>query len=378
MSIAINRISLQEEEQIMLWELHNAENHKYYISKTVKGISLFTGAGGMDVGFKRAGIDVILANELVPYACDTYEANHPGTRLLRGDIKDYMDEFTEGCADIVFGGPPCQGFSVAGKMDPDDERSKLIWSYLDVIERVRPKLFVMENVKALGSLEKWKPIRDRYLKRARELGYCCYYFVLNASDFGVSQNRERVFFVGSQKEYEPKAFLQELNKLKEKPQSLRQLLSSLPTAGSDGNPLTCTAKITLAANPVLRRSPYAGMIFNGLGRPLNLDGVSATLPASMGGNKTPIIDSKLLEDPDAHDWVIDYHAKLWNKTEEPQFGPAPNRLRRLTIVESAAIQSFPLDYKFQGSKSAIYTQIGNAVPCKLAECVAKAIMKFFY
>ncbi|MGI6633827.1 MAG: DNA cytosine methyltransferase [Christensenellales bacterium] len=378
MSTAINRATLHENEQIMLWELKKTESHKYQLPKTIKGISLFTGAGGMDVGFKKAGIDVTLANELVPYACDTYEANHPGTKLLRGDIKDYMDVFTEGSADIVFGGPPCQGFSVAGKMDPDDERSKLIWSYLDVIERVRPKLFVMENVKALGTLEKWKPIRDRYLERTRKLGYCCHYFLLNSSDFGVSQNRERVFFIGSQKEYEPTALLQELKKLKKAPLSLRQLLSSLPPAGSEGNPLTCTAKITLASNPVMRRSPYAGMIFNGLGRPLNLDGVSATLPASMGGNKTPIIDSKLLEDPDAHDWVIDYHSKLWNKTEEPQFGSAPDRLRRLTIVESAAIQSFPTDYKFQGSKSAIYTQIGNAVPCKLAECVAKAIMEFFY
>lgn len=378
MSTAIKRTTLHDNEQLMLRELKKTESHKHQLPKTIKGISLFTGAGGMDVGFKNAGINVVLANELVPYACDTYEANHPGSKLLRGDIKDYMDTFTEGSADIVFGGPPCQGFSVAGKMDPDDERSELIWSYLDVVERVRPTLFVMENVKALGTLEKWKPIRDRYLERTRNLGYCCHYFLLNSSDFGVSQNRERVFFIGSQRKYEPTDFLQELNKLKRNPLSLRQLLSNLPPAGSEENPLTCTAKITLASNPVMRKSPYAGMIFNGLGRPLNLEGVSATLPASMGGNKTPIVDSKLLEDPDAHDWVIDYHAKLWNKTEEPQFGPAPDRLRRLTIVESAAIQSFPADYKFQGSKSAIYTQIGNAVPCKLAECIAKAIIEFFY
>lgn len=378
MSTVISRTIPQENEQVMFWELNKTEIHKYQLPETIKGISLFAGAGGMDVGFKKAGIDVVLANELVKYACDTYEANHPSTKLLRGDIKEYMDVFIEGSADIIFGGPPCQGFSVAGKMDPDDERSKLIWNYLDVIERVRPKLFVMENVKALGTLEKWKPVRDRYFERATELGYHCNHFLLNSSDFGVSQNRERVFFIGSQKEYEPMAFLRELNKLKRSPLSLRQLLSSLPPAGSEGNPLTCTAKITLASNPVMRKSPYAGMIFNGLGRPLNLDGVSATLPASMGGNKTPIIDSKLLEDPEVHDWVIDYHAKLWNKEEEPQFGPAPERLRRLTIVESAAIQSFPIDYKFQGSKSAIYTQIGNAVPCKLAECIAKAIIKFFY
>ena len=81
--------------------------------------------------------------------------------------------------------------------------------------------------------------------------------------------------------------------------TLRELFQSLPEIGSAGNPHTCTARITLAVTPVMRKSPYAGMIFNGLGRPLNLDGVSATLPASMGGNKTPIMDEALLRDPSA-------------------------------------------------------------------------------
>jgi DNA (cytosine-5)-methyltransferase 1 len=100
-----------------------------------KGISLFSGAGGMDVGFEKAGVDVVLANELDPNVCDTYEANHPNSKLLRGDIKDYYPVFAEQQGiDIVFGGPPCQGFSVAGKMDPGDERSKLIWCFLDVVE----------------------------------------------------------------------------------------------------------------------------------------------------------------------------------------------------------------------------------------------------
>lgn len=91
-----------------------------------------------------------------------------------GDLRVIIEQLQayEG-VDVVFGGPPCQGFSVAGKMDPNDERSQLIWRYLDVIETVRPKLFVMENVKALGCLEKWAPIREAYLKRTSELGYSC-------------------------------------------------------------------------------------------------------------------------------------------------------------------------------------------------------------
>jgi DNA (cytosine-5)-methyltransferase 1 len=120
------------------------------------------------------------------------------------------------------------------------------------------------------------------------------------------------------------------------------------------------------------------MIFNGMGRPLNLDAVSTTLPASMGGNKTPIVDINLLADPSARDWVKEYHAKLWENTENAQFAPAPSQLRRLTIVESAAIQSFPASYVFRGTKSAIYTQIGNAVPCKLAEGIAQAVVKYFF
>lgn len=346
----------------------------------IKGLSLFTGAGGMDVGFEAAGVDIIVANELVKYAADTYEANHPDCTLLRGDINQFYEELKKYCGsiDIVFGGPPCQGFSVAGKMDPNDERSKLIWSYLDVVEMVQPKAFVMENVKALGQLEKWGDIRKKYLTRVAEMGYFCYYFVLNAADYGVPQNRERVFFIGSKEDFSAEAFLSEMEKQKANPLTLRELFQTLPKAGTEGNPLTCTARITLAASPVMRKSPYAGMMFNGLGRPMNLDAVSCTLPASMGGNKTPIIDSQLLADANSDDWIKNYHDGLADGSIIPEYRPAPERLRRLTINEAALIQTFPRDYVFMGTKSAIYTQIGNAVPCKLAECVARSTLSLFF
>lgn len=112
-------------------------------------VSLFTGAGGMDLGFERAGIKVVFANELMKEAAQTYRANHPNSVMVNDDINNVMDSLSqyEG-ADLVFGGPPCQEFSVAGKMDPDDDRSKLIFTFLDVVERVKPRAFVMENVKA--------------------------------------------------------------------------------------------------------------------------------------------------------------------------------------------------------------------------------------
>lgn len=144
------------------------------MSKELTAVSLFTGAGGMDVGFERAGIKVVFANELMKEAAQTYNANHPAGVMVNDDVNNVMDQLSpfEG-VDLVFGGPPCQGFSVAGKMDPDDDRSKLIFTFLDVVERVKPRAFVMENVKALGILEKWEPVRRKYLERAK--GKCISY-----------------------------------------------------------------------------------------------------------------------------------------------------------------------------------------------------------
>lgn len=94
-----------------------------------------------------------------------------------------------------------RAFQLRAKWTPNDERSQLIWRFLDVVELLRPKAFVMENVKALAALEKWEPIRQRYMQRVAELGYTCGYWVLNSAEYGVPQNRERVFFVGSQQTY---------------------------------------------------------------------------------------------------------------------------------------------------------------------------------
>jgi len=364
-------------------------NHWFYVfirkrgevitmSKGITAVSLFSGAGGMDVGFENAGVKVIFANELMKDAADTYNANHPGGVMINDDINNIIDCLTEyRGADIVFGGPPCQGFSVAGKMNPDDERSKLIFTFLDVVELVQPKAFVMENVKALGVLDKWSGVRDKFLRRANELGYVCFPYILNATEYGVSQKRERVFFVGIKGD----PFFQEriselIEQQRNKAPVIRVLLESLGKAGTDDNPDTCTAKITFATHPVMRKSPYAGMYFNGQGRPIDVDGYANTLPASMGGNKTPFVDEEYLYGNASIDWVVNYHRGLIDGTIIPEYREAPKRLRRITIKEAARIQSFPDDYVFCGNKGMVYTQIGNAVPCKLAEAVAKAVVAY--
>jgi DNA (cytosine-5)-methyltransferase 1 len=279
--------------------------------------------------------------------------------------------------DIVFGGPPCQGFSVAGKMDPQDPRSSLTNSFFDAVDAVQPRAFVCENVKALAVLEKWESLRQQLLERANER-YHAALVVLNAHDFGVPQSRERMFIVGIRKDIfgrtRPEfttALLNAIENEKTEAPTIRDVVRKLGPAGSTSNPRICRAKITYARTPVMRRSPYAGMLFNGAGRPLNPNGTSSTLPASMGGNKTPIVDEGEIFEG-LKSYVEQYHEQLVCGTK-PKSGEAPRRLRRLTVDECLAIQTFPPGYKLSGSQSAAYRQIGNAVPSRLAEAVANAV-----
>jgi DNA (cytosine-5)-methyltransferase 1 len=337
-----------------------------------RALSLFSGAGGMDVGMEEAGFRVVAASEMDKHACATFRENHPKTELLEGDLNDNFSKITKyNDIDLVFGGPPCQGFSVAGKMDVSDPRSTLVFSFCDVVEKVRPKAFVMENVAALGRLAKFQFVREEIYKRMSKAGYDVNVFVLNAKDFGVPQSRERVFFVGMLNGFTPICETV-FEKFKTEPKTLRQAICHLGKAGSPSNPNITNAKITLALKPVMRRSPYSGMLFNGQGRPLNPDAWSSTLPASMGGNRTPIVDEDHLYD-NKPSWVEAYHQKLKSNDIKSEFKEAPSRLRRLTVDEAAILQTFPLSYKFLGPKSRVFSQIGNAVPCKLAEVVALAV-----
>lgn len=340
----------------------------------MKTISLFSGAGGLDTGAIAAGADVVWANDMMKEACETYRVNIGG-HIVQGDINDHLEELKRiENVDLVIGGPPCQGFSVAGKMDAHDKRSQLIWSYAEVISIVKPRAFIMENVKALGQIERWQNVRQALLGRFRELGYSVSFIILNASDFDVPQARERVFFIGfrgdSSREPDLKGMIAPY---RHRSVSVREALKVLDRAGKGNNASVCNAKITLAAKPILRKSPYAGMLFNGLGRPTKIDGYSATLPASMGGNKTPIIDEKELYEGEAP-WIVSYHKMVSEDISSALFRPAPSFLRRMTPAEAAILQTFPLGYKFCGSQSRVYTQIGNAVPCNLGRAVSKMVI----
>ena len=341
-----------------------------------EAVSLFSGAGGMDIGFQRAGFKVVFANDLDRYACQTYHLNGLGD-IVEGELNPREAIAKGKGVDLVFGGPPCQGFSVAGKMNPDDARSTLINTFFDVVDGAEPASFVCENVKALASLSRWEAVREALLHRSRKR-YRVALLVLKASDFGVPQIRERMFLIGIHRDRflgtdDDLAF--ELNARialdRRAPMTVGQVVRQLGPAGSEGNSRTCRAKITYARRPIMRKSPYAGMMFNGAGRPVPTNGCATTLPASMGGNKTPIVDEREIFEG-ASSFVEEYHRSLW-AGGMPRNGDAPSFLRRLTIDECLAIQTFPQGYRLAGSQSAQYRQIGNAVPCDLAAVVAIAV-----
>ena len=269
-------------------------------------ISLFSGAGGLDVGFERAGFETVFANEFDHDAAEAWRANRPQSAnvMVEGDIHDHIGELIKyKGVDVLFGGPPCQGFSVAGKMDPNDARSQLVWIFMDAVEIVHPKVFVMENVAALGTLDKWKSVRDGIVERGQTLGYSVSYKVHHTPDYGVPENRDRIIIIGVSNEIgDTTRFYDKLSLFKSSPMTAREVILSAGKFGTNDNPQTCTANVTLASRPVMRRSPYAGMLVNGAGRPIDLNGIAPTLPASMGGNKTPIVDEVSLHDAGIPNW----------------------------------------------------------------------------
>lgn len=342
-------------------------------------VSLYSGAGGLDLGFIAAGFEPIFANDINGDATATYreameiisrrEGFNCAHEVVTGDIRQVETLPSKGSADLVVGGPPCQGFSVAGKMDPNDPRSRHVFDFLGMVERVQPKAFVMENVKALAMNKRWAGTIADIRKKAEEIGYKTYLKVLNSSDYGVPQARERMFLVGFKDhsvEYEyPEPTC-------DKPVTVAEALKALPAIGEHGNDQTCSAKITPAKEPILRQSPYAGMLFNGQGRPMDVNKPAPTLPATMGGNRTPIVDQNTLVNGNQQ-WVEQYHSSLMSGGSVVT--SIPSNLRRISVQEAAVIQTFPRDMPWHGSQSSRYRQIGNAVPPKMSFAVAQSVAK---
>jgi DNA (cytosine-5)-methyltransferase 1 len=321
-----------------------------------KCIDLFSGAGGLSLGLKSAGWKTVVAADFDSAACSTYRRNFPGVRVHEGDVRELdWNEFADK-VDLVAGGPPCQPFSVAGDQKAQYDERDMLPEFVRAIKVIKPKLFLLENVAGLAST-KHRHYLDLNLDLLIELGYDVHYAVLNAADYGVPQDRQRVIVLGGRKiRPDHPAPTHGLGRRAYK--SAAAVLSSTPPDELNN------AIITYAKNPVLRPSPWAGMLVNGGGRPINLSEPCQTIPASAGGNRTHIIDRDGV--------LLDYHQTLMSGSK-PRSGLVGG-VRRLTVRESARIQSFPDSFIFNGTKSSQYRQIGNAVPPKLGKAIGASLL----
>lgn len=293
-------------------------------------ISLFCGAGGLDMGFERAGFKTIWANDYEPDACKTHEGWSTATVVCRDVAK--INEKDIPNADVILGGFPCQGFSLSGPRKIDDSRNVLYKHYVRIVKAKKPLMFVGENVKGLLTMDNGKII-EAIIEDFSNCGYNVYYKLLNAKNYGVPQDRERVIIVGFRKNLNIHDF--EFPLPRNYTVTLKEALKNIPEPTDDE---VCN-------------QPYSSRYMS-RNRKRGWNDVSYTIPA-MAKQVTLWPGSPDMVKIDKDNW---------------QFGNG--NTRRLSWREAAAIQTFPTTTEFKGNLTSVYKQIGNAVPVKLAEIVA--------
>lgn len=337
-------------------------------------VDLFAGAGGLSHGFLTASdrFEHIQGVELDSAAAETYKANI-GT-VFSGSIEDWLTgEVPQ--ADIVLGGPPCQGFSLLGKRDADDPRNHLWSNYLEAIARIRPKIFVMENVAAFANTDAFQAM-SRDLEeslRFRRGDYTVSHKILNGADHGVAQNRKRVFIVGRLAGVGGFEFPAPQEKVK----TVRDMIGGIPQPTTANWPEKTSNGI--ARGPYLTSELHIDRNYIELSR----NRFKAIPP---GGNRFDLPEELLAPCWKTHrSGSGDVMGRLrWDepsvtiRTEffKPEKGRYlhPTQHRAITHREAALLQGFPDDYRWYGTRVEIARQIGNAVPPPLARALAQSVL----
>jgi DNA (cytosine-5)-methyltransferase 1 len=303
--------------------------------KQMTQASLFCGAGGWDIGFERAGFKTIWANDFNADACDTFR-RWSGAEVVCSDIgKIPADAIPD--TDIILGGFPCQGFSLSGPRKLDDSRNTLYKHYVRIVKAKMPKAFVGENVKGLLTMGGGQII-DAIIQAFSDCGYDVRYRLLNAKNYRVPEDRQRVIIVGFRKDLGIRDF--KYPEPSDSVVTLREALANVPSPNSED---VCSA-------------PYSSRYMS-RNRKRGWDDVSYTIPAM--AKQVPLWPGS----PD----MVKVGKDAW------RFGKG--HTRRLSWQEAATIQTFPKDMEFCGGQLSVYRQIGNAVPCNLAEAVAVQVHK---
>ena len=342
-------------------------------------IDLFAGVGGLSLGFEKKGFEVVLANEYDASIAASYIANHKNTKMIVGDITslDLEDTFGKmaGKVDVVIGGPPCQGFSQKGQRKTiHDERNFLFKYYVSVVELVKPKYFVMENVPNLLTAEGGY-FRHEIEELFNKLGYSLEYGVLNASDYGVPQNRRSAVIIGKLGGDAPKLPIPQGNKV-----TIWDAISDLAYLESGEGSEEQEYKFPAESDYEKMLRADSSILFNHIATkhsPLALERL-ALIPPNAGREVLP--EEHLTKSIYSGTWTRmkkdEISVTITTRFDTPSSGKFthPFLNRAITVREAARIQSFPDDFHFVGNKGSQMKQVGNAVPPLLAAAIAEVIM----
>lgn len=359
----------------------------------IKVIGLFSGCGGLDLGFKQAGYDLIWANDILKDACETYKLNI-GDHIINKDITK-VDLNTIPKADLIIGGPPCQGFSGIGKRDPNDNRSALVYSYLDVVNRIQPKVFLFENVTGLKSSKAadGSKVIDNLKKSFEAIDYYINIYTLNAADYGVPQKRKRVFIIGNKFGVDITAPIQtHFEKEANKKQwiSSYEAISDLESPTDEGivkyrNAPICNYQKLMRENTdstTLQITPYSSPTDKAIMKHVKPGGNYMDIPdevstkrimyfKSTGGRTTTY--GRL--DPNKPNYTLNTYFNRPNIGCNIHY----DEDRMITIREGLRFQSFPDDFHLiSKTKRNYYVQVGNAVPPLLSKAWANHLLKHNY
>ena len=323
----------------------------------MKLVSFFGGAGGLDLGFSKAGFECIWANEFDKEIWETYEKNHLKTILDKRSITDISFDEVPNC-DGIIGGPPCQSWSEAGSLKGiGDKRGQLFFDFIRILNKKQPLFFLAENVSGM-LLPVHKQALENIKLMFQECGYNLSFQLLNASDFGVPQDRKRVFFVGYRNDLGIKFKFPSGNTVFEKI-TLKDAIGDL----KDSALPALKGNYTNGKNCKTPNHEYMtggfSTIFMSRNRVRNWDEVSYTIQA--GGRHAPL-------HPQAPKMIfVEQNKRIFVPGKE-------NLYRRLSVRECARIQTFPDNFIFYYKNIATgYKMVGNAVPVRLATAIAKTI-----
>lgn len=321
----------------------------HYKKRHLKTVSLFSGAGGLDLGFLNAGFNIIWANDFDKYAVESYKANI-GDHIKLGDINELLDEVPP--HDVLLAGFPCQPFSMMGEQKGfEDERGTLFFSIETLLKKHNTKIVVLENVKNLEKHDGGKTFSRMKKILEEDLGYILFYNVLNSADYGVPQTRRRLFMVGFKKEFyeEKKLNFEFPPNTVENNITVQELLDK-----------EVDRKYFLSER--VKATVMATGTKNYVAKPeINLK-IARPLCATMHKMHRASQDNYFTDDINR------------SKFEDDEKRPISN-IRMLTPNECRKLQGFPNDWKYVVSNLQLYRQFGNAVTVNVAHHVAMEIVK---